>query len=308
MKTHLTILIFLILFIPQIRAQEEQQTPDSAQQAEYALLDSLANSIKFQEGTFILLDNLATVNTAGGFAYFDKKDANILLSKLWSNPEDPDVLGMLVPADLAPLDDNFWGVIFSYSDDGHVKDDDAADIKYDELLESMKQSTEEENAERIKGGYSALHLVGWAQPPFYDKAQHKLHWAKDILTGKDSLHTLNYNIRMLGRKGVLVMNVVASIEQLPMIKQKSEKIMASTNFTQGNRYEDYVEGMDKVAEYGIATLIAGGVLAKTGLLAKLGIFLVKAWKVIALAVVGGLAAIKKYFNKTKKGSDENPVA
>ena len=56
--------------------------------------------------------------------------------------------------------------------------------------------------------------------------------------------------------------------------------------------------IDKVAEYGIGGLIVGGILAKTGMLAKIGIFLVKGWKIIAIAVVGLIAAFKnKIFRK-----------
>ena len=76
--------------------------------------------------------------------------------------------------------------------------------------------------------------------------------------------------------------------------------MASTNFIYGNRYEDFDESNDKIAEYGIAGLIAGGVLAKTGLLAKLGFFLLKMWKAIAFAIVAGFGAFKKFFGKKSK--------
>jgi uncharacterized membrane-anchored protein len=47
------------------------------------------------------------------------------------------------------------------------------------------------------------------------------------------------------------------------------------NFTTGNTYGEFNSSVDKVAAYGIAGLIAGGILAKTGLFAKIGILLLK---------------------------------
>ncbi len=263
-------------------------------------IDSVVASIEYKQGIFNLKDNLATVKAANGLSFLDSKDANKLLHDLWNNPESDNVLGVLVPTDIPIDDERLWAVVFTYEEEGHVKDDDAADMKYDEMLKTMKEDAENANAERVKSGYDAMHLVGWAQTPFYDKAQHKLHWAKDLAIGDGKQHTLNYNIRMLGRKGVLVLNVVASIDQLQEIKTRINTIMASTDFVAGNRYEDFNESSDKIAEYGLAGLIAGGVLVKTGLLAKIGLILVKLWKVIALAIAGGLGAFKKFFNKKKK--------
>ncbi len=43
--------------------------------------------------------------------------------------------------------------VISYQGDGYVKDDDAGDIDYDDLLKTMKEDTDAENTERKKGGY-----------------------------------------------------------------------------------------------------------------------------------------------------------
>ena len=64
-------------------------------------------------------------------------------------------------------------------------------------------------------------------------------------------------------------------------------------------YEDFDESSDKTAAYGIGGLIAGGVLLKTGLLAKIGIVLLKFSKLILIgaAAVGG--AVWKFFSGKK---------
>jgi len=260
-------------------------------------IDSTISSMEYDSGQVVLEKNLATIKVPRGFGYLKAADAQFILEKVWNNPIDVDVLGMLLPLNTDFYSSDSWAIIYTYAEDGHVNDDDAADIKYDELLEQMQKDVLEGNAERKEDGYPPMELIGWAKSPFYDKTNHKLHWAKELKFGDDSSHTLNYNIRMLGRKGVLVMNVIAGIEQLKLVEQNMPVILASTNFINGQRYEDFDEGLDKVAEYGIGGLIAGGILLKTGLLAKIGIFLLKGWKLITLGVVSLFAFLRKKFMK-----------
>ena len=259
-----------------------------------AHMDSIQNSFDFKTGK-VALGDLATITVPDSFTFLDASNAQRLLSDVWDNPKDEEVLGMLVPANVYVTTSDCWGIVYSYEEDGHVKDDDAESINYDDLLEQMQTSINESNPDRMKAGYDAIKLIGWAQRPYYDKANHKLHWAKELQFGDDSLHTLNYNIRVLGRKGVLVMNAVAGMDQLSDVQQNIGQLLASTELNSGNRYEDYDASVDKVAEYGVGGLIAGTVLAKTGLLAKIGLILVKAWKVIAVAVVAAAGAVKKFF-------------
>jgi uncharacterized membrane-anchored protein len=102
-----------------------------------------------------------------------------------------------------------------------------------------------------------MTLVGWAERPHYDKASHKLYWAKELQSEGEAQHGLNYHIRVLGREGVLVLNAVAGIGQLDQIRAEMRQVTSFTNFTTGNRYADFNGRTDKVAGYGIAALVAG---------------------------------------------------
>ena len=114
---------------------------------------------------------------------------------------------------MTPFSTNCWVVTIAYSEDGFVKDDDASKINYDELLKKMQAGIAENNKAREEHGYPTITLVGWAAPPHYDAATHKLYWAKQLKFGDEPNDTLNYSIRMLGRKGVLELNAVASVDQ-----------------------------------------------------------------------------------------------
>jgi len=132
-----------------------------------------------------------------------------------------------------------------------VNDDDAGKIDYTWLLKEMKESAQSTNEERKQQGFDPVTLIGWAEPPSYDKAAHKLYWAKELQFGTEPEHTLNYSIRVLGRRGFLILNAVASMKQLPVIHQQTPQILAALNFNEGYRYTDYLPGTDKAAAYGL---------------------------------------------------------
>ncbi|MFV0476999.1 MAG: DUF2167 domain-containing protein [Parahaliea sp.] len=96
-----------------------------------------------------------------------------------------------------------------------------------------------------------MELVGWASAPYYDKSEHKLHWAQEIRFGDAPVNTLNYNIRILGRKGYLVLNFIADMDQKPQIEANIDSILALAEFNPGYRYSEFDPGIDKVAAYGI---------------------------------------------------------
>jgi uncharacterized membrane-anchored protein len=199
---------------------------------------------------------------------------------------------MIVPANFDPLGDS-WAVILTYDEDGYVKDHDAATLNYAELLKTMQAGTREANAQRVEQGYAPIELVGWATPPRYDAAAHKLYWAKELKFGQSSEHTLNYNFRLLGRRGVLVLNAVASMAQLPQIEAAAPTLLAAVDFQEGHRYADFNAATDEVASYGLAALVAGGVAAKTGLLKGIWLALLAGKKFVIVALIAIGVWIKK---------------
>jgi uncharacterized membrane-anchored protein len=77
-------------------------------------------------------------------------------------------------------------------------------------------------------------------------------------------------------------------------------VLAFTEFNQGHRYADFNSSSDKVAAYGLAALVAGGVAAKMGLFAKLGVLLLSLKKFLVLLLAGAAALIGKLF-KGRRG-------
>jgi len=270
-----------------------------------AEIHKLEAGLHFQTGVIDLKDGLATVTLPDDFRYLGPDDTKVVLEQMWGNPPGAKPLGMIVPAKSRLVGSNSWAIVITYAQDGYVKDADADKINYDDLLHKMQKATTEASAKRVKEGYPSIEFVGWAEPPRYDKAAHKLYWARDLRFGDETHDTLNYNIRVLGRRGVLVLNAVAPMSALSAIQDQTPAIVKMVDFNSGNRYADFNGSTDKVAAYGLAALVAGGVAAKLGgfKLLLAGILAAKKFVVLGLAAVA--TAFKKVFKR--KSPDTPPT-
>jgi uncharacterized membrane-anchored protein len=269
---------------------------------EVAEIQRFVESLDYKTGTVLLGAGGVKLNVHKFFYFLPPEHARRVIVEVWGNPPavGENVLGMILPSDKTPVDDS-WGAIIRFNEDGYVSDEDAANFNYTDLLKEMQEQVTQDSQERVKQGFEALRLVGWASSPYYDKETHKLHWAKELEFGGAQPHTLNYDIRALGRKGVLSINFVASMNDLSVMKKDvMPLVLAMPEFTSGFRYEEYVPGADKVAAYGIGGLIAGKVLSKVGLLAVALVFLKKGWIVIVLALAGLWQVGMRFFRRPPK--------
>lgn len=281
-------LLSLVLLLPFWAAAQDAETTltEEEQIAAYqAWMEETLSNLKPQTGEITLPNGVATLNVPESFYYLSPEDSKTVLEDIWGNPPSELTQGMLFPQGVTPFDETSWGVTIEYVEEGYVDDSDAADIDYNDLLKSMQKDTAESNEWRESEGYPTIALVGWAKPPYYDSNTQKLYWAKELQFNDNPEHTLNYNIRLLGRKGYLLMNFIASMEQLPEIENNLDTILAMSTFNEGNRYADFNPDIDEVAAYGLGALVAGKVIAKTGFLAA-AILLLKKFGVFILIGIG----------------------
>ena len=278
--------VFLFLLSAVLVAEESKPAPALTEEQKQIL--EKVQALKYETGKVAIGDGLAVLDLNEHFKFLNAKDTSFVLEKLWGNPPSSDMLGMIVPAEFHPLISDSWFVILHFESSGYVRDNDANTIKYDDLLKDMQKATLDANAERIKQGYEAVQLIGWATPPSYDNQRKILYWAKEVRFGDAKENTLNFNIRVLGRKGVLNMNAVAGMHSLPDIQSHLSELVGLAQYNEGHRYQDFNEKSDLVAEYGLAALVAGGVLAKTGLLKAIfvGILAMKKFIIIGLCALG----------------------
>lgn len=278
---------------PKKPAKAEAVDPEAeAMAAEAAEFES---RLEYQRGRIELPGGVATLNVPENFRYLKPEQAERLLVEAWGNPPGTKTLGMLFPSDISPLSQEGWGVVITYVEDGHVDDSDAGSIDYEELMGQMKKEAVENNKEREKQGYPALNVVGWARPPLYEKAAHKLYWARELSAEGSPENTLNYDIRVLGRKGVLSFNAVAGMSKLGDVEGAMKDVMAFADFNPGHRYADFDSKVDNVAAYGIGALVAGKVAAKAGFLKVLLGVILAGKKFVVLAAIGIGALLVRLF-------------
>jgi uncharacterized membrane-anchored protein len=275
----------LALFMVCALSQAQAQPSDSA---------PALPTLRYQHGTITLPGDFAQLEVPPSFGYVTPEQASQVL-EAWGNPPGQETLGMLFPSNQDPFSEAGWGVVITYDEDGYVSDEDAGEINYDELLVDMQDDTQEANKARAEAGYEKVELVGWAEPPHYEAQDHKMFWAKALKFGDNPDETLNYNIRVLGRRGVLVLNAVAAMNQFAPVKAGMNEVLTFASFTEGNRYEDYKPGVDKAAQYGLAALVAGGVATKTGLFKGLLAALLAGKKFVVLGLVALAAGLKRLF-------------
>lgn len=310
MKKLLLLFCLLWLVAPQLKATNDE--PDSLSTENAELLEALkvldsAQRLKYQTGTVTIGSGLATINIPKGFKYLDAEQTEFVLHKLWNNPPNGGYLGMLLLENADLLDSASWVFTIQYDAIGYVSDKDANDVNYDDLLADMKKESEEENKTRTALGYEAMHFMGWASTPYYDENKKILHWAKEFSVDENPTNTLNYNVRILGRKGVLVLNAIAAMPQLEDVKKNIDPLTNSVEFSSGNKYSDFNPDVDEVAAWTIGGLVAGKVLAKAGLFAGLAKF----GKVIILGLIAlGAGAIRLFKGKKNKetAADGNTTA
>ncbi|RPE09074.1 DUF2167 domain-containing protein [Chitinophaga lutea] len=275
-----------------------EEEPELTEAQLKALTDSINASFTYKTGK-VILGNGVVLEVPAGFRYLDVPQSHRVLEEIWGNPKN-ETLGMLFPADRGPMDESGWAFNIDFEDIGFVKDEDADKIDYDDMLKQLKKETAEANPDRIKEGYPSVEFIGWAAAPFYDKANKTLHWAKEIKFGESEEHTLNYNVRILGRKGVLSMNAIGVMNQLPEIKQHIPAILKSTTFEAGHAYADFDPKVDEVAAWTIGGLVAGKVLAKVGFFA----IIAKFGKFIVMGLIGVGAAAYKYITGRRRKEEE----
>lgn len=244
------------------------------------------------------LGDEAAIEVPAGFKFLNTIDTRLYMQELGN------LVTNIELGTIAPMDQS-WFVVFEFEGTGYIKDEDRDSLDADALLKGMKERDELANAERRKRNLTALNIVGWEIPPSYNPQTNNLEWALRLNSPVEG-DVINYQSRILGRKGVMHVVLVTGPDQLQATLPTFRQLLTEFKYNPGNTYAEFRAG-DRVAEYGLAALVAGGglaVAAKTGILAKLGVIFAKGAKFIVLAVVAVFAAIAKLLGlkKRKTGS------
>lgn len=259
-------------------------------EANAALIHGPSKIAILDEASFALPANRGFVPAAAAIRY---------LRALGNTVDEKSIIGFIVPL----TDESDWMAVLSFEKAGYVRDDDARDWNADSILQNLRDGTEQSNAARKDRGLPELEVTGWAEPPKYDATTHRLVWSailRDKGQSAGSLNAVNYRTLALGRNGYLSLTMVTQLSALAANKPVANALLADIDYLDGKRYADFNAGTDRVAEYGLAALIAGVAVKKLGLFAIVAAFVAKFFKVGLVAFVAFGAAIKRFFKRKPK--------
>lgn len=271
-----------LLFLPfgaSAQNAAAQQEIEAAMKAAYAAAQEGPADVK--------LGDQAVVHLPESMFFVPRIQADRLMAA-YGNGKDPSLLGVVMPKS----DDDDWVITVNFDKAGYIKDDDAKNWNVSELLDSLRDGTEESNVERKKRGFPELVMDGWVEAPKYDSNTQRLVWSVAVKHKGDSANdnpTVNYNTYALGRDGYITLDLITQKNLVPKDKTAVLTLLDNLKYVEGKRYADFNSSTDKVAEYGLAALVAGVAAKKLGLFAVIAAFLAKFAKVgiLAAAALGG---------------------
>ncbi|WP_411914238.1 DUF2167 domain-containing protein [Pseudocitrobacter cyperus] len=287
-RTHCVFLSFLFALSFNVFAanKSEPQQADDPVEIAYAAMERVA----VPGPATIPLGEKASIQLPKGYVYFPPKESSVFMTELGNYVDDANFYGLIFHMDIAGF------ISIDYDNSGYIKDDDAKEWDADELLESLREGTKEGNKDRVKKGIPAIEVIGWVEKPSYDATTHRLIWSaasKDIGSNVPMKEQgVNYNTYLLGREGYFELNLITDRGNVDAAKPLTKTLLNAVSFNEGQRYSDYNAKTDKLAEYGLAALIGGIAAKKIGLLAMIGLTLLKFWKIAAIAVVAFGAGLK----------------
>jgi len=270
-----------------------QPTPEARQKELAEAIDAGFKAATQGPASVALIDQGA-LKLPAKFAFIPKAEGSRMMRAM-GNSTNANFIGLVLPSDGAN-----WFATLDFNKAGYVKDDDAKDWKADDLLKTLKDGTAAGNDDRAARGFPPIEVAGWVEPPAYDKATHRLVWAALVqrvgqATGNGG--SVNYNTYALGRHGYFELNMIGAPDVIRANKENAKLLLAALEYDLGKKYEDFQPGVDEVAGYGLAALVAGAAAKKLGMFALIGVFLLKFWKIFAIGAVAVAAVGSRFIGR-----------
>ena len=213
-----------------------------------------------------------------GYVFLGKKDTAKFMELSENIPSGKQY--MFAPEDLS------WFAVFEFDSVGYVEDDEELDTN--SILETLKRGTEQGNTARRENGWGTMSIKGWEFKPRYDKQNNLLEWAIIAINDTDNSEIINYKTRILGRSGVMKVVLVADPLELTSSVNSFKSALVGYDFVDGEKYSEFKKG-DRMAEFGLAALVAGGAAAlatKKGFWAAIVAGALAAKKIIGIVIFG----------------------
>ncbi|MBL0319294.1 MAG: DUF2167 domain-containing protein [Alphaproteobacteria bacterium] len=295
--TSILTVIIIIFYTSTVRAQPLIPSPLFSQQPEYLKALTNATHAAITGPAHIPLLDQGTLTLPVGYIFIPKKEVASLL-----NIKSPTLVGVIFPAkNKTSKHQETWSILIGYHRVGHISDEAAKQWGSDDDLKKLQDLIQNNNTTFTKDGIPPLEVSGWIEKPIYNGSSHTLRWSVQMNNRSAAPYDeqmVNYNMYILGKEGYFVMGLVAPSSSIGHIKPHAIELLNSLVYNDGKRYEDFSEQTDRVAQYGIATLVTGVVNKNAGLLdegrsliEKFGVLIVIGF-ILIIAKINGLFSWK----------------
>ncbi|MBL7768425.1 MAG: DUF2167 domain-containing protein [Flavipsychrobacter sp.] len=220
--------------------------------------DSLNQVLKFHSGKLRFTDQSIRMKVPDGYYFIEPDQARYILENIWGNIPDEEVLGMIVRSDFAPSNINSdYSFVISYAPIGYVSTETDKEFNHLDLLNDIRDQLQKANEKRLELGFNSLQVENWVMVPYFDEYKKALYWATELKVNGSNESLVNYNLRLLGKNGVLKINAVGTMDQLPAIKKVLPFFLSQSEFLEGFRYSDHAEQSSSNNNWKLSELISG---------------------------------------------------
>jgi uncharacterized membrane-anchored protein len=294
----------LSLMHAQVFAQDENSKAARIEAERKAAFEA-ANKVSKPGPDSIRLTDQANLALPKGYVFVPQPEAGQIMRANGSTPGSH-LLGLLFPSGTG----RHWWAKIEFINSGYVKDDEAKNWDADGLLKNLQEGTEAGNEDRVERGFAPIEVTGWVEPPAYDAVTHRLVWSAKVRDKGDEndVGSINYNTYALGRDGYFSLDLIGDPDAIAGDKTYAKELLGDIAFIDGKKYSDFNASTDHVAEFGIAALVGGVAAKKLGLLAVIGVFLLKAWKLTLIGLVAFGAAARKFISVFTRKKPAEPQA
>ncbi|HPE60173.1 MAG TPA: DUF2167 domain-containing protein [Thiolinea sp.] len=256
-----------------------------------------ANRVAVPGPATIDLAQQATLSLPAGYAFIPEPASRALLRAM-RNPLPDRLQGMIFP-----LDNSEWFAIMHYEDSGHIRDDETRNGQWTAgaLLSVIREQ------------HPDLQEMYWIASPQYNPERHQLHWSLATQNSEQPegmAQGISYQTRTLGREGHISLNLVTNRALVQNLLPVAQTLLGTVHFKPGYTYDDFNAATDRMAAYGLTTLITG-VGPTPGFSASVTGLFQKFWYLIPAGLIllagGTVLLLYRFYRHRRTGTNPTPA-
>lgn len=198
-----------------------------------------------QTGQITLADGAVKLDVPAGYYFLPAPEALAHLRRINATVPAGNVLGLLAPAGLRPIDDGFWGAVVSHNPTGYVAAERADRFAQADFVQEVRDARPT----------AQPRLEGFAVAPTFDTTRYGAAWAEQFASKTAGARNLRHEQRLLGRSGVAGLTIDAKPEQLAAVTAAAPGMFRMLSFAPGRTYRDYDAAKDGQPQFDLPSLL-----------------------------------------------------